>query len=87
MNNADLALEFLKKCQECRNKGVPNDMAILAVLHDLADWKDKEWSEKSQKAYVNTYENYDNTSYVELVIEDSPTKFKEKETVKVIVIK
>lgn len=40
MNNADLAMEFLKKCQKCRENGVPNDMAILAALHDLADWKD-----------------------------------------------
>lgn len=40
MNNADLAMEFLKKCQKCREAGVPNDMAILAALHDLADWKD-----------------------------------------------
>lgn len=40
MNNGDLAMEFLKKYQKCRENGVPNDMAILAVLHDLADWKD-----------------------------------------------
>lgn len=45
MNNADLAMEFLKKCQKCRENGVPNDMAILAVLHDLADWKDTHPSE------------------------------------------
>lgn len=40
MNNGDLAMEFLKTCQKCRETGVPNDMAILAALHDLADWKD-----------------------------------------------
>lgn len=40
MNNGDLVMEFLKKCQKCRETGVPNDMAILAALHDLADWKD-----------------------------------------------
>lgn len=33
-------MEFLKKCQKCRESGVPNDMAILAALQDLADWKD-----------------------------------------------
>jgi len=49
MNNADLSLEFLKKCQECRENGVPNDMAILAALHDIADYKDKEWTEKLQE--------------------------------------
>lgn len=49
MNNAELSLEFLKKCQECRENGVPNDMAILAVLHDIADYKDKEWTEELQK--------------------------------------
>ena len=86
MNNADLSLDFLKKCQKCRENGVPNDMAILAALHDIADYKDKEWLEKSQNAYVNTYDNSNGESYVELVIDDSPTKFKEAETVKVIVI-
>ena len=49
MNNADLSLEFLKKCQRCRENGVPNDMTILAALHDMADYKDKEWTEKLQK--------------------------------------
>lgn len=41
MNNSDLSLDFLKKCQKCRENGVPNDMAILAALQDLADWKDQ----------------------------------------------
>ena len=41
MNNLDLSLDFLKKCQKCRENGVPNDMAILAALQDLADWKDQ----------------------------------------------
>lgn len=41
MNNSDLSLEFLKKCQKCRENGVPNDMAILAALQDLADYKDQ----------------------------------------------
>ena len=86
MNNADLSLDFLKKCQKCRENGVPNDMAILAALYDIADYKDKEWLEKSQNAYVNTYDNSNGELYVELVIDDSPTKFKEAETVKVIVI-
>lgn len=45
MNNAELAIEFLKKCQKCRENGVPNDMAILAALHDLADYKDAHPSE------------------------------------------
>lgn len=45
MNNGDLAMEFLKRCQKCRETGVPNDMAILAALHDLADWKDAHPSE------------------------------------------
>lgn len=46
MNNAELSMEFLKKCQKCRESGVPNDMAILAALQDLADWKDAHPSEK-----------------------------------------
>ena len=46
MDNAELSMEFLKKCQKCRETGVPNDMAILAVLHDLADWKDAHLSEE-----------------------------------------
>lgn len=41
MNNSDLSLDFLKECQKCRENGVPNDMAILAALQDLADWKDQ----------------------------------------------
>lgn len=54
MSNADLALEFLKKCQKCRESGVPNDMAILAALQDIADYKDKEWTEKSQEMGVRS---------------------------------
>lgn len=41
MNNSDLSLEFLKKCQKCRESGVNGEMAILAALHDLADYKDQ----------------------------------------------
>ena len=44
--NAELSMEFLKECQKCRETGVPNDMAILAALHDLADWKDAHPSER-----------------------------------------
>ena len=45
-NNLDLSLEFLKKCQDLREKKVPEDVAILATLQDLADLKDKKWLEK-----------------------------------------
>lgn len=37
MDNAELSLEFVKKYQRCRKKGVPEDCAILATLHDLAN--------------------------------------------------
>lgn len=85
--NSDISIEFIKKYQECRKSGISEDVAILAALHDLSDYKDKQWLEKAQKAYVNTYRNSDTSSYVELVLEDSPIKFKETEKVDVIIIK
>lgn len=40
-DNAQLALEFTKEFNECIEKQVPKETAVLAVLHDLADWKDQ----------------------------------------------
>lgn len=40
-DNAQLALEFTKEFNECIEKQVPKESAVLAVLHDLADWKDQ----------------------------------------------
>ena len=40
-DNAQLALEFTKEFNECVEKQVPKESAVLAVLHDLADWKDQ----------------------------------------------
>lgn len=67
MNNSDLSLGFLKKCQKCRENGVPNDMAILAALQDLADWKDQHprkglWDAEKVimwlRANIDNYANY-----------------------------
>lgn len=63
MNNSDLSLDFLKKCQKCRENGVPNDMAILAALQDLADWKDQHprkglWDAEKVKQFLR-----DNTMF------------------------
>lgn len=73
MNNSDLSLDFLKKCQKCRENGVPNDMAILAALQDIADWKDQHprkglWDAEKvckflyEKVIDITYLNEDNTN-------------------------
>lgn len=40
-DNAQLALEFTKEFNKCIEKQVPKETAVLAVLHDLADWKDQ----------------------------------------------
>lgn len=86
MNNKDLSLEFVKKYQECRKKGVPEDCAILAVLHDLAEYKDAQYEHQSVIAHVNTYENVGEESYVEFVVEWPIAKYKEKETVRIMVL-
>lgn len=41
MNNKELSLEFVKEYKKCRESGVPEEIAVLAVLDDLADWKDQ----------------------------------------------
>ena len=42
MDNSDLSIEFVKKYQECRRKGVSEGCAVLATLQDLADYKDRQ---------------------------------------------
>jgi hypothetical protein len=38
-------------------------------------------------AFVNTYENSDDSNYVEFITEQSPYKFKETEKCKIIIVK
>ena len=51
-----------------------------------ADMKD-EMMKDAVDAFVNTYENTDDSNYVEFVTEQSPYKFKETEKCKIIIVK
>lgn len=73
MNNSDLSLDFLKECQKCRENGVPNDMAILAALQDLADWKDQHprkglWDSEKVISFLKEHATVENSSNINIHI-------------------
>ena len=45
--NKELSIDFFKEYKKCREKGVPEELAVLSVLSDIADWKDKQIKERS----------------------------------------
>lgn len=52
-----------------------------------AEWQKKQMMKDAVDAFVNTYENTDDSNYVEFVTEQSPYKFKKTEKCKLIIVK
>lgn len=59
------------------------DHAMLAGMNRMKE----EMMKDAVDAFVNTYENTDDSNYVEFVTEQSPYKFKETEKCKLIIVK
>lgn len=60
---------------------------IKEHLQKAAEWQKKQMMKDAVDAFVNTYENTDDSNYVEFVTEQSPHKFKETEKCKLIIVK
>ncbi len=65
----------------------PTSYTVRDIARHFAEWQKQQMMKDAVDAFVNTYENTDDSNYVEFVTEQSPYKFKETEKCKIIIVK